>query len=97
MYLGKIVEDAPAAELFAAPRHPYTAALLESIPTLDRSRRPRLLGGEIPSPVDLPPGCSFAGRCPRAQDRCRRESPDLMEAGEGRAACFFPLGERDGK
>ena len=92
MYLGKIAESAPCADLFAAPRHPYTAALLESIPTLDRGRRPKLLGGEIPSPVNLPEGCAFAGRCPRAQDRCRRETPNLFAAGAGRAACFYPLG-----
>jgi oligopeptide/dipeptide ABC transporter ATP-binding protein len=92
MYLGKIVEAAPAREIFAHPRHPYTAALLESIPTLDRNRRPKLLGGEIPSPVNLPQGCAFAGRCPRAQDRCRRETPELFEMGETRAACFYPVG-----
>jgi oligopeptide transport system ATP-binding protein len=92
MYLGKIVEDGTAEAVFAHPRHPYTAALLESIPTLDRARRPKLLGGEIPSPVDLPPGCAFAGRCPRAQDRCVKEVPKLFEAGESRAACFFPIG-----
>jgi oligopeptide/dipeptide ABC transporter ATP-binding protein len=95
MYLGKIAEAAAAADLFAAPRHPYTAALLESIPTLDRGRRPKLLGGEIPSPVNLPPGCPFAGRCPKVQDRCRRETPDLFPmgpAGASRAACFYPIG-----
>ncbi len=92
MYLGKIVESAPAADLFAAPRHPYTAALLESIPTLDRARRPKLLGGEIPSPVNLPPGCAFAGRCARAQDRCRKETPVLLPAAASEAACFFPIG-----
>jgi len=92
MYLGKIVEEAKAADLFAHPRHPYTAALLESIPTLDRARRPKLLGGEIPSPVNLPPGCAFAGRCPRVQDRCKKEAPALLEAGASRAACFYPIG-----
>jgi oligopeptide/dipeptide ABC transporter ATP-binding protein len=92
MYLGRIMEEAAAADLFSAPRHPYTAALLESIPTLDRARRPKLLGGEIPSPVDLPPGCPFAGRCPKVRDRCRRETPDLFAAGESRAACFYPNG-----
>ncbi len=101
MYLGKIVESAPADDLFAHPRHPYTAALLESIPTLDRAKRPKLLGGEIPSPVNLPPGCAFAGRCPRAQERCRKESPALFAtSGEAlhdanaasRAACFYPVG-----
>jgi oligopeptide/dipeptide ABC transporter ATP-binding protein len=92
MYLGKIAEEAAAGDLFSAPRHPYTAALLESIPTLDRGRRPKLLGGEIPSPVNLPPGCPFAGRCPKVQDRCRRETPDLFPAAASRAACFYPNG-----
>jgi oligopeptide/dipeptide ABC transporter ATP-binding protein len=92
MYLGKIVESAKAEDLFSHPRHPYTAALLESIPTLDRNRRPKLLGGEIPSPVNLPPGCSFAGRCPRVQERCRRDTPALMPAAESMAACFYPVG-----
>jgi oligopeptide/dipeptide ABC transporter ATP-binding protein len=91
MYLGKIVEEARAEDLFSHPRHPYTAALLESIPTLNRAKRPKLLGGEIPSPVNLPVGCAFAGRCPRAQDRCRKETPDLFQAAESRAACFFPI------
>jgi len=91
MYLGKIVEAAKTEDLFANPRHPYTAALMESIPTLDRARRPKLLGGEIPSPVDLPPGCAFAGRCPRVQDRCRREVPALFRAGASEAACFYPI------
>ena len=92
MYLGKIVESATARDLFSHPRHPYTAALLESIPTLDRGRRPKLLGGEIPSPVNLPPGCSFAGRCARVQDRCRKETPALFPAADSEAACFFPVG-----
>jgi oligopeptide/dipeptide ABC transporter ATP-binding protein len=91
MYLGKIVEEAKARDLFSKPRHPYTAALLESIPTLDRGRRPKLLGGEIPSPVNLPPGCAFAGRCPRAQERCRKETPELFRADASRAACFYPI------
>ncbi|MDB5105083.1 MAG: Oligopeptide transporter ATP-binding protein OppF [Fibrobacteres bacterium] len=92
MYLGKIVEEAHASDLFVQPRHPYTAALLESIPTLDRGRRPKLLGGEIPSPVNLPPGCAFAGRCPRVQDRCRKETPVLFPADRSSAACFYPVG-----
>ncbi len=92
MYLGKIAEEASARDLFAHARHPYTAALLESIPTLDRGRRPKLLGGEIPSPVNLPPGCAFAGRCAHARDRCRQETPELLAAGLSRAACFYPMG-----
>ena len=92
MYLGKIVESGLSEDIFSAPRHPYTVALLESIPTLDRNRRPKLLGGDIPSPVNLPPGCAFASRCPRAQDRCRKEIPALFAAGASQAACFYPVG-----
>ncbi len=93
MYLGKIVEAAEAQALFVAPRHPYSAALLESIPTLDRARKPKLLGGEIPSPVDLPPGCAFAGRCPSAQIRCREETPVLRSLNVTQAACHYPLAD----
>lgn len=100
MYLGKIVESGSTDEIFRRPQHPYTAALLESIPTLDRNKRPKLLGGEIPSPVNLPAGCSFAGRCRKAQERCLKEVP-LLEANEKSGtdslidpravACFYPL------
>jgi oligopeptide transport system ATP-binding protein len=90
MYLGKIVESATAEELFAHPRHPYTAALLESIPTLDRTKKPKLLGGEIPSPVNLPLGCAFAGRCSKVQERCKKETPSLSKVGGSEAACFYP-------
>lgn len=104
MYLGRIAEAAEADALFQSPRHPYTRALLNSIPTLDRNRRPALLEGEVPSPVNPPSGCAFHTRCPGVQERCRLERPDLVRAtgaqgddatshaGEGRAAaCWFPL------
>ncbi|MGW1407836.1 ABC transporter ATP-binding protein [Streptomyces sp. NPDC002403] len=88
MYLGRIVEQAPAAELFAAPRHPYTQALLSAAPVPDpaeqRGRSRIVLGGELPSPLDPPPGCHFHTRCPLATDRCRTESPVLRTLpGEG--------------
>ncbi|MBI2466430.1 MAG: ABC transporter ATP-binding protein [Candidatus Rokubacteria bacterium] len=78
MYLGKIVERAPAAELFAGPRHPYTIALLAAVPEIG-SRRPEAVSveGEPPSAVRLPPGCRFHPRCPWTVDRCLRESPEL--------------------
>lgn len=87
MYLGKIVESGSAEEIFAHPHHPYTAALLASIPTLNRNKRPQLLGGEIPSPVNLPVGCAFAGRCSKAQERCLKETPilELLENKNGDA------------
>ena len=93
MYLGKIVEAAPADKLFSRPRHPYTEALLKSIPTLDRRFRPAILGGEIPSPVDVPPGCVFKGRCPYAKDLCSTKHPAMTVSDDGRNfACYFPLG-----
>jgi peptide/nickel transport system ATP-binding protein len=88
MYLGRLVEIAPARELFRSPRHPYTRMLLDAVPDLDmtgRARKP--VEGEIPNPVDPPPGCSFHPRCPFAFDRCRSERPKLTAAGPALAAC----------
>jgi len=83
MYLGRLVETAPTRELFAAPRHPYTKALLSAIPSLDPDDRgsAQKLEGEIPSPTNPPPGCKFQTRCPFAQDRCRKEEPKLEQSG----------------
>ncbi|AJE47566.1 ABC transporter ATP-binding protein [Celeribacter indicus] len=93
MYLGETVEVAPNERLFFDPGHPYTRALLSAAPTLEERRyRPEdcLLEGEPPSPIDLPPGCAFAGRCPHAFERCRRENPALTSRGEqALAACFL--------
>ena len=81
MYLGKIVELTESEQLFAHPRHPYTNALLSAIPTIEEDggdRRERiLLRGDVPSPVDPPPGCPFHPRCPKAQHRCAEEEPRL--------------------
>jgi peptide/nickel transport system ATP-binding protein len=88
MYLGRLVEIAPARELFRAPRHPYTRMLLDAVPDLDmtgRARKP--VEGEIPNPVDPPAGCTFHPRCPFAFDRCRSERPKLKPAGLALAAC----------
>jgi len=78
MYLGRIVELAPKARLFAAPSHPYTRMLLDAIPDLDMSGRARTpVAGEVPNPLNPPPGCTFHPRCPHANERCRREAPLL--------------------
>ncbi len=91
MYLGKIVEEAKTRDLFSHPRHPYTEALLQSIPTLDRAVRPRTLGGDVPSPVNVPIGCVFQGRCPYVQAICRTVHPEIREVGASKVACYFPL------
>lgn len=95
MYLGQIVEEAPTAELFADPKHPYTQALLSAAPvpdpTAQRTRERIVLSGELPSPLAPPPGCRFHTRCPLAVDRCRTEIPALRELPDGtrRVSCHL--------
>jgi oligopeptide/dipeptide ABC transporter ATP-binding protein len=91
MYLGKIVEEAPAGELYARPLHPYTKALLEAAPRRDPQAPPaRVLPGEPPSPVNPPSGCRFHPRCPIAEAICSREEPLLLAIGEERrVACHL--------
>jgi oligopeptide/dipeptide ABC transporter ATP-binding protein len=92
MYLGTLVESAPTRKLFANPSHPYTKALLSAIPSLDPNERTKAqkLEGEIPSPVNPPPGCRFHTRCPLAEDRCRTEVPEWRELSDGHSvACHF--------
>jgi oligopeptide/dipeptide ABC transporter ATP-binding protein len=92
MYLGQIVETAPKRALFATPRHPYTRALLSAIPHPDPRRRGgvRPVGGDVPSPMNPPPGCRFHTRCTFAADRCRTEEPALRHLAPGHAAaCHF--------
>ncbi len=91
MYLGAVVEVLP--DTVAAPRHPYTEALMQSGFAPDPARRRRVvpLTGEIPSPFALPPGCAFASRCPRVSDRCRAERPVLSGDADHPVACFHPL------
>jgi peptide/nickel transport system ATP-binding protein len=91
MYLGRIVELAPTRALFANPQHPYTRMLLDAVPDLTMTGKSRVaVAGEVPNPLDPPPGCTFHPRCPYADDRCRREIPRLQpeRAGAGgEAAC----------
>ena len=90
MYAGRIVERAATETLFAQPRHPYTAGLLRSIPDASADRLQEI-PGMVPSLADLPPGCKFADRCDRVQDRCRAEEPALVQLGASHVRCHFPL------
>jgi len=89
MYLGRLVELADASTLFTHPRHPYTSMLLDAIPDLEMSGRPRTpVAGEVPNPLNPPAGCAFHPRCPHANKRCKTERPILNAVGAGgRVAC----------
>ncbi|MEZ5907625.1 MAG: ATP-binding cassette domain-containing protein [Hyphomicrobiaceae bacterium] len=100
MYLGRIVEQAPRAALFANPLHPYTWALFEAVPRLERRRQPgrrrSRLEGDPPSPIDLPKGCRFAGRCRFAEARCHDQEPQLRATGDGHLVACHIVGD-DGR
>lgn len=99
MYLGRIVEQAPKATFFSAPRHPYSWSLISAAvpagPLRARLKERYLVSGEPPSPIDPPPGCRFAGRCPFVVDRCRREYPELGEIAPGHRVACHRVGEID--
>jgi oligopeptide/dipeptide ABC transporter ATP-binding protein len=110
MYLGHIVEVGMAADIYDAPKHPYTAALLSAVPKPEGDggvRRERIvLTGDVPSPVNPPPGCPFHPRCPKARivsgsadevpEQCRTELPPLAPVGDGQiASCWYPLERAD--
>ena len=94
MYMGRLVEEGPVDQVFSAPRHPYTQALLDSVPTIRSGQRERLkaLPGEVPSALNPPLGCSFASRCSRATGECRASNPPLVKYENDRSsACHHPL------
>jgi len=95
MYLGKIVESGKTGEVLSAPLHPYTRALVQSVPTLDRNRPPVILEGEVPSFSNMPQGCSFQNRCSHRSDACLKE-PGLSSLGEREVRCFHPVGRMNG-
>ncbi len=95
MYLGHIVEIGSREDVFMAPQHPYTRVLLSSLPSIDPDRPAEriVLEGDPPTPIDPPPGCPFAPRCPEVQEVCRQDKPDLIQRGDQSAhltACYFP-------
>jgi peptide/nickel transport system ATP-binding protein len=96
MYLGKIVEKGPAEDVTQSPLHPYTTALIAAVPVPDPTARRTqvVIMGEVPSPVNPPPGCRFHTRCPFAQQVCKKEEPQLLEVEKDRfVACYFPIGK----
>ena len=94
MYMGKILEEADRESLFNTPKHPYTQALLSAVPSADLNRRNRqrriMIPGDPPNPIHLPPGCRFASRCPQVEDRCRVDTPPLVNIDQyHRVACHL--------
>ena len=94
MYLGKIMEIADTASLFATPHHPYTKALLSAVPQPDpraeKTRQRIILAGDIPSPMNPPKGCVFSSRCWKVQEICHTSTPELLQVGNSKVACHFP-------
>src|SRR5512143_3517190 len=95
MYLGRIVELAPTHALFGAPQHPYTRMLLAAVPDLEMTGAARIaVAGEVPNPLDPPSGCAFHPRCPYANERCRKELPELLPAPAGGTVACHAVAER---
>jgi peptide/nickel transport system ATP-binding protein len=97
MYAGRLIEEGPAREVFADPAHPYTAALAAAFPTIGDERfvqAPTGLPGDPPDPRELPAGCTFHPRCPRAFDRCVEVDPPLYDVGDARRAACLLVEER---
>lgn len=94
MYAGHIVEQASAANIFANPRHPYTRALIDTVPRIGaRNRRLPAIGGQVPHPLALPPGCPFSNRCPLADADCQANIPMLEDQGDGHLVACFKTGD----
>jgi peptide/nickel transport system ATP-binding protein len=90
LYLGRLVEEAPARELFANPRHPYTRMLLDAVPDIEMEGKERLtIAGEIPNPVNPPPGCHFHPRCPFVMPHCKTVAPPVLARGSARVRCHL--------
>ena len=91
MYLGKIVELADTDDIFRQPLHPYTQALLDAIPDVDKGEDvfSHVLSGDVPSPVHLPSGCPFHPRCPKATDKCRTVAPEMRRVGAAQVMCHL--------
>jgi oligopeptide/dipeptide ABC transporter ATP-binding protein len=98
MYAGRVVEQAETKTLFASPRHHYTAGLLASVPGEGGGLEERLreIKGMVPSLWELPKGCKFVDRCPRAEEKCREEEPQLVQLGASKVRCHFPVPEGSG-
>jgi peptide/nickel transport system ATP-binding protein len=91
MYLGKIVEIGETKEVIHSPKHPYTAALLSSVPSFFRKKERIEIIGDIANPIDLPRGCRYHPRCPFAKEKCRKEEPDMVKDGKSHFSCHYPL------
>ncbi|MBN4048812.1 ABC transporter ATP-binding protein, partial [bacterium AH-315-N22] len=98
MYLGTLCELATTSELYQNPRHPYTQALLSAIPAIDGRKKKHIrLPGEIPTPINLPRGCVFHGRCIHANDRCQNEIPELLQVDDASGSYVACHGVEEGR